>query len=147
LNWILVLLIQLILKLKARLADEVAFLHGDLDEEVYINWPPGFEHELDECVLLLKAIYGLVQAAHQFFRKFTAIMKSIGFKQNPAEPCMVFKKEDTNLTVSVIHVDYCYLIGSDASLDDLAVKLEANGLKIKVELDTKDYLGCEILVD
>jgi hypothetical protein len=74
-------------------------------------------------------------------------MKSIGFKQNPAELCMLFKKEDTNLTVAVIHGDDCYLIGSDASLDDLVTKLEANGLKIKVELDTKDYLGCEILVD
>jgi hypothetical protein len=26
-------------------------------------------------------------------------------------------------------------------------KLEANGLKIKVEFDTEDYLGCEIRVD
>jgi hypothetical protein len=67
-------------------------------------------------------------------------MKSIGFKQNPAEPCMLFKKEDSNLTVAVIHVDDCYLIGSNASLDDLIQNLEANGLKIKVELDTKDYL-------
>jgi hypothetical protein len=39
------------------------------------------------------------------------------------------------------------LIGSDASLDDLIQNLEANGLKIKVELDSKDSLGCEILVD
>jgi Reverse transcriptase (RNA-dependent DNA polymerase) len=101
-----------------------------------MNCPPGFEHEPDECVLLLKALNGLVQAARQFFRKFTAIMKSIGFKQNPAEPCMLFKKEDTSLTVAVVHVDDCYLIGSDASLDDLVAKLEANGLKIKVELDT-----------
>jgi hypothetical protein len=53
---------------------------------------------------------------------------------------MLFKKEDANLAVSVIHVDNCYLTGSDASLDDLVTKLEANGLKIKVELDTKDYL-------
>jgi Reverse transcriptase (RNA-dependent DNA polymerase) len=144
----LALLIQRILKLKARLADvKVAFLHGDLDEEIYMNCPPGFEHEPDECVLLLNGLYGLVQVACQFCHKFTAIMKSIGFKQNPAEPCMLFKKEDTNLTVAVIHVDNCYLIGSDASLNDLVMKLEANGLKIKVELDAKDYLGYEILVD
>jgi Reverse transcriptase (RNA-dependent DNA polymerase) len=96
---------------------EVVFLHGDLNDEIYMNCPPGFEHEPDECVQLLKALHGLVQAAHQFFRKFTAIMKSIGFKQNPTEPCMLFKKEDTNLTVFVIHVDDCYLIDSDASLD------------------------------
>jgi Reverse transcriptase (RNA-dependent DNA polymerase) len=126
---------------------EVSFLHGDLDEEIYMNCPPGLEHEPDECVLLLKALYGLVQAARQFFRKFTAIIKSIGFQLNPAEPCMLFKKEDSNLTVNVIHVDDCYLIGSDASLDDLIRNLELNGLKIKVELDTKDYLSCEILVN
>jgi hypothetical protein len=60
---------------------------------------------------------------------------------------MLFKKENYNLTVAVILVDNCYLIGSDASLDDLVAKLEANGLKIKIEMDTKDYLGCEILVD
>jgi hypothetical protein len=69
-----------------------------------------------------------------------AIVKLIGFKQNPAEPCMLFPKRCSN-------VDACYLIGSDESLDDLVAKLEASSLKIKVELDTKDYLGCEILVD
>jgi hypothetical protein len=57
-------------------------------------------------------------------------MKSIGFKQNPTNLCMLFKKEDFNLT------DDCSLIGSDASLDELVMKLEANGLKIKVEMDT-----------
>jgi hypothetical protein len=68
-------------------------------------------------------------------------------KIDPAEPCMLFKKEDTNQTVAVIHADDCYLIGSDASLDDLVAKLDANNLLINVELDTKDYLGCELLVD
>jgi Reverse transcriptase (RNA-dependent DNA polymerase) len=145
---LLIQLIQLILKLKARLADvEVAFLHGDLDKEIYINCPPGLEHQSDECVLLFKALYGLVQVAHQFFRKFTDIMKSIGFKQNSAKPCMLFKKEDANLTVAAIHVDDCYLVGSDERVNRLVKDLESNGLKIKVEMDTKDYLGCEILVD
>jgi hypothetical protein len=74
-------------------------------------------------------------------------MKSIGFKLNPNEPCMLFEKEDSNLTVAIIHVDDCYLIGSNASLDNHIQNLEASALKIKVELDTKDYLGCEILVD
>jgi hypothetical protein len=53
-----------------------------------------------------------------FRLKFTAIMKSIGFQQNSTEPYMLFKKEESNITIAVICVDDCYLIGSDASLDD-----------------------------
>jgi Reverse transcriptase (RNA-dependent DNA polymerase) len=72
----LILLLQLIFGLRSRLLDiEVAFLHGELDEEIYMYCPPGFEHEPDEVLLLLKALYGLVQAARQFFKKFTSIMQ------------------------------------------------------------------------
>ena len=52
---------------------ETAFLYGDLDEEIYMKIPPGFakylgtEVEKEECLILLKSIYGLVQAARQFF--------------------------------------------------------------------------------
>jgi hypothetical protein len=54
--------------------------------------PEGLPHEPDEVLLLCKALYGLFQAACQFFKKFISIMKAIGFEQNPAEPCMLFKK-------------------------------------------------------
>ena len=50
-----------------------SFLYGDLDEEIYMKIPPGFaeylgmEIEKDECLILLKSICSLVQAARQFF--------------------------------------------------------------------------------
>jgi hypothetical protein len=50
--------------------------------------PPGYDHEPDEVLLLLKALYGLVQAARQFFKKFTSIMKQTSFEQIPVEPCI-----------------------------------------------------------
>jgi Reverse transcriptase (RNA-dependent DNA polymerase) len=110
--------------------------------------PPGFDHELDEVLLFLKALYGLAQATQQFFKKFKPIMKKIGFEQNPAELCMLFKKEDSGLTIVVIHVDDCYVTGSEENMDKLVEQLTNAGLKIKVEkeTETKDYLGCEICI-
>jgi hypothetical protein len=51
-----------------------AFLYGDLDEIIYMNFPDGYSDFLqetyhmvksptDHCLLLEKALYGLVQAA------------------------------------------------------------------------------------
>ena len=63
----------MILNLKARIIDvETAFLHGELDEEIFMESPEGLGHNKDEdCVKLEKAMYGLVQGARQYFVKFT----------------------------------------------------------------------------
>ncbi len=55
---------MIVWKLDAVIVDvETAFLHGNLNEEIYMNLPDGMEGSKDECLLLLKALYGLVQEA------------------------------------------------------------------------------------
>jgi transcription antitermination factor NusA-like protein len=75
-----------------------------------------------------------------------SIMKQISFEQNPAEPSMLFKNEDSGITIVVIHVDNCYVIGREENMDKLVEQLTEVGLKVKVEKETKDYLGCEIIM-
>ena len=75
--------------------------------------PQGLVHEKGvEVLLLLKALYGLVQAARQFFVKFVNILKSIGFVQSPVEPCLLMKKSELGIVIMVIHVDDCLTIGN-----------------------------------
>ena len=68
-----------------------AFLNGDLDHEIYMKIPEGYDEVInkdvdkEECLILQKAIYGLVQAARQFWKKFVDKMQEGGFQLSKAD--------------------------------------------------------------
>ena len=53
-----------------------AFLYGDLDEQVFMEQPPGYvaQGESSEVCLLKKAIYGLKQSPRAWFHKFSQLL-------------------------------------------------------------------------
>ncbi|RVW75289.1 Retrovirus-related Pol polyprotein from transposon RE1 [Vitis vinifera] len=60
-----------------------AFLHGDLDEEIYMNIPLGFEENTGNKVCKLKkALYRLKQSPRAWFGRFAKVMKESGYKQS-----------------------------------------------------------------
>ena len=66
---------------------ETAFLYGEIDEEIFMKSPVGMEEinpgsSSEDCFQLLKGIYGLCQAARQFWKKFvnTAKRNPLDFK-------------------------------------------------------------------
>ena len=67
---------MLIENMKGKVVDiDNAFLNGDLEHEIYMMIPEGYDEVIDQgvdkedCLILQKAIYGLVQAATQFWKK------------------------------------------------------------------------------
>ena len=73
-----IVLMSMVWKFQLEIVDvETDFLYGDLDEEIYMKMPIGIQEilseadYLDNCVVLDKALYGLVQEARQFFKKLT----------------------------------------------------------------------------
>jgi Reverse transcriptase (RNA-dependent DNA polymerase) len=81
---------------------ETAFLYGDLDEEIWMEFPDGHEDYLQEtnqtqtdpkthCVKLNKALYGFLQAARQWWKKFKEVMFTLNFKPSDADPCLFIK--------------------------------------------------------
>lgn len=58
-----------------------AFLHGELQEEVFIKQPQGFVDPtyLDFVCKLQKSLYGLKQAPHAWNAKFTGYLPTMGF--------------------------------------------------------------------
>ena len=61
-----------------------AFLHGSLEEEVYMKIPLGYGaiNEGDKVCRLKKVLYGLKQSPCAWFEKFTQAMVSVGYQQS-----------------------------------------------------------------
>ena len=55
---------------------KTAFLHGDLEEEIYMQQPQGYEVKGKENLVcrLKKSLYGLKQAPRQWYLKFDKFM-------------------------------------------------------------------------
>ena len=98
-----VLVLMMLNCYKCKLIDvETAFLEGNLEEEIFMDIPDGYKEVLNEdtageCLRLERPLYGLVQAARQFWKKAVEVLKGIDFVGGQADPCLMTKtsKEGT----------------------------------------------------
>jgi Reverse transcriptase (RNA-dependent DNA polymerase) len=107
--------------------------------------PEGYEGEgsRNSILRLNKSIYGLVQAAQQWHRKFKDVIVKQGFKGNNVEPCVFHKQEGTEFCVLCIYVGDGIITGSKRMMLE-AIKELNQVFKVKVEKSIKDFLGCKI---
>ena len=69
---------------------KTAFLHGDLNEEIYMEQLEGFKVSEKENLVckLKKRLYGLKQAPRQWYKKFDSFMVSQRYKGTAADQCV-----------------------------------------------------------
>ena len=128
---------------------ETAFLYGDIEEEIFMKSPVGMD-EIDpgaspeDCYQLKKGIYGLCQAARQFWKKFVDTIKqeSFGFQVSPADPCLLFKENELGICIIIMYVDDMLIIGRKEQIEDFATKIQ-EVFSVKIQHNLTDYLGCE----
>ncbi len=84
-----------------------AFLNGFIEEEVYVEQPPGFEnHELPNHVFRLhKALYGLKQAPRAWYDRLSKFLLNNNFSRGNVDKTLFLKRKDENLLVVQIYVD------------------------------------------
>jgi hypothetical protein len=110
-----------------------------------MNILKGMSYDSKHCLLLTKTIYGLVKSARKFYKKFMATLKSIGFKGNKSDPCLLSKWTQDGIIMIGIYVDDCLVIGKRGKIDDLIVALKTRGFNLKVENNLTDYLSCQLI--
>ncbi|KAL0428618.1 UNVERIFIED_CONTAM: Retrovirus-related Pol polyprotein from transposon RE1 [Sesamum latifolium] len=68
-----------------------AFLHGFLDEDIYMTAPDGYQISSGKVCKLKRSLYGLKQASRQWNFELTAKLISYGFTQSSHDYCLFFK--------------------------------------------------------
>jgi len=91
-----------------------AFLHGDLNEEVYMKIPPGLTVNNPALVCKLqRSLYGLKQVSRQWNAKLTSTLLDFGFQQSKADYSLFTKRSPTGLTIVLVYVDDLVLTDTD----------------------------------
>jgi len=69
------------------------FLHGELEERIYMNQPEGFiqECQKNKMCLLKKSFYGLKQSPRQWYKRFDSFMIKVNYTRYEYESCVYFK--------------------------------------------------------
>ena len=73
-----------------------AFLHGDLQEEVYMEIPPGFgtSETMGKVSRIKKSLYGLKQSPRAWFDRFKRVVCGMGYGQCNGDHTVFYKHSD-----------------------------------------------------
>ncbi|KAL5838301.1 hypothetical protein ACOSQ3_015470 [Xanthoceras sorbifolium] len=128
---------------------KTAFLHGNLQEEIYMHQPEGFAEKGKENLVcrLKKSLYGLKQAPRQWYMKFDSFMHKEGFQKCNADHCCYFKRCKSSYIILLLYVDDMLVAGSDMG------EIKSLKQQLSKEFDMKDLgpakkiLGMQITRD
>ncbi|CAJ2673543.1 unnamed protein product [Trifolium pratense] len=97
-----------------------AFLHGNLDETVYMHQPPGFRNPQypEHVCLLKKSLYGLKQAPRAWYQRFTDYVAKLGFSHSISDHSLFIYHHGNDTAYILLYVDDIILTASSDALRD-----------------------------
>ena len=134
----------------AQLDVKTAFLHGDLEEEIYMSQPDGFKIAGKEnwACKLNKSLYGLKQSPRQWYKRFDRFMMETEYTRSQFDHCVYFRKlPDGSFIYLLLYVDDMLIAStSKVEIDKLKAQL-AREFEMKDLGEAKKVLGMEIKRD
>jgi hypothetical protein len=95
---------------------KTTFLHGDLEEEIYMQQPQGYEVKgKDNLVCRLKKnLYGLKKAQMKWYLNFDRFMTEQGYSICHSDHSVYFRKlENGSYIIFLLYVDDMLVVGSN----------------------------------
>lgn len=85
----------------------MAYINGNLDEEIFMEQADGFikPGEEEKVYFLKKSLYGLKQSGRQWFTKLDKKLQELGFKSLNGDKCIYIIKSRDFIMILVVYVD------------------------------------------
>ena len=119
-----------------------AFLNGTLDEDIYMRQPDGYidKNSPNKVCKVHKSLYGLKQPARCWNLVMDEFLKSNGYLQNAADPCLYSKTVQNGkksiLTIIAVYVDDTILATNDIDI----LNSEKLNLSKRFEMDDREEI-------
>ena len=128
---------------------KTAFLHGDLEEEIYMRQPEGFEAKGKENLVckLKKSLYGLKQSPRMWYQKFDTYMLQLDFVRSNSDHCVYVKRAGDQFVILTLYVDDMLLIGNNMKMVKSVKNLLAKKFDMKDLRPANFILGMQITRD
>lgn len=127
---------------------KTAFLHGELEEEVYMRQPAGVElGRRGQVLRLRRALYGLKQAGRAWHKQLASELLAKGFEQSNSDPGLWILRGEGGAVLAVFYVDDGLVATRTAAEADALVAMVGSIWEIKEMGEPRDMLGITITRD
>ena len=110
-----------------------AFLHGDLQETVYMRQPLGFidSTKPNYVCLLCKPLYGIKQAPRAWFTRLSTTLTQLGFSGSKTDPSLFILNSDGPIVYVLFWVDDIIIAGDNPTTIDHIIHRLSSTFSIK----------------
>jgi hypothetical protein len=126
-----------------------AYLNSLTKEDIYMKQPEGFVEPgyEDHVCKLVHTIYGTMQGAHDWYETLSKTYKDLGYTTSRADPCVRFKKENGNYTITDTYTDDVFGASNDDEEGERRKKEIGGVWEIKDVGENEYFLGMRVQQD
>jgi histone deacetylase 1/2 len=123
-----------------------AFLHGILEEEVYMKQPPGYEDKNNPNFVckLDKVLYGLKQAPRAWYAWLSAKLLKLGFKASKTDTSLFYFNKGNICMFVLIYVDDIIVASSTKEATEVLLRNLGKEFTLKDLGELHYFLGIEV---
>jgi hypothetical protein len=128
---------------------KTAFLNGELNDEIYMDQPLGFETKGQERKVckLKRFIYGLKQASRQWNIKFHQVILKDGFTMMEEDHCVYLKCSNNSFIILPLYVDDILIAGNSKEMINTTKMWLSSNFEMKDIGEASYVLGVKIIRD